>query len=171
MSIQADLLQPALPKYIELFVIDATVLGGPVWHVCPATNMGAAPISFGGQAYDPLPIAGTGWQSLIDGAPPQPTLKVSNVTRYLTPYLTAYADLVGATVTRYQTFDKYLDSGSNPDSTQVFNTGVYLIVQKVSANKDEVQFKLSSVIDAPSLKIPRKQLLRAEFPGIGLFQP
>ena len=170
-NINADLLQPALPKYVELYIVDATSLGGPVWRFCPATVNGATSVSFGGQTFTAMPISGSGWQSALDQAPPQPLLKLSNVTRYLTPYLTTYKDLVGATVTRLQTFDKYLDSGSNPDGTQVFGTGVFVIIQKIMQTKLELQFKLSSVIDQPQIKLPRRQLLRAEFPGVGLFQP
>lgn len=170
MTIQQDLQQSTLPKYIELFVIDISPLGGPTLYVSPSTVNGAAAISFGGQAYTPLPISGTGWEVTVTGQAPQPSLKVSNVTKFIQTYLTTYDDLVGVRVTRYQTFDKYLDSGSSPDSTQVFNTCVYEIRQKVKQSKLEVEFKLNAVIDAPQLKLPSQQVLRTEFPGAGLFR-
>ena len=170
MTIAQDLKASALPNYIELFVLNMTAIGGTTLYFTPSTVAGSASIVFGGTTYVPLPISGSGWETSIDGAAPQPTLKVSNVTKYIQSYLTTYDDLVGARLTRYQTFDKYLDNGSSPDSSQVFNTCVYSIEQLVSQNKYEIEFKIASIIDTPQLKLPRKQVLRAEFPGAGLFR-
>ena len=170
MSIQSDLKASALPNYIELFILDMTPIGGTTLYFTPSTVAGNSAISFGGIAYVPLPITGSGWQTSIEGQAPQPSLKVSNVTKYIQSYLTSYKDLVGSRVTRYQTFDKYLDSGSSPDSTQVFNTCVYTIEQKMRQTKYEIEFKLSAIIDMPQLKLPKQQVLRTEFPGAGLFR-
>jgi lambda family phage minor tail protein L len=101
---------------------------------------------------------------------PCPTLRIANVTRFIQPYLTAYNDLVGARLTRTLTFDKYLDSGTSPDSSQVFGACVYIVEQKTKQTKSEVEFTLSSIIDAPLFKLPRGQVLRTVFPGAGLFR-
>lgn len=170
MTIHQDLKASALPNYIELFVLDMTPLGGTVIYMTPNTVNGASSLSFGGQAYTAMPINGAGWETTIDGAAPQPLIKISNVTKFIQSYLTSFADLVGARITRYQTFDKYLDSGATPDSTQVFNTCVYVVQQKTKQSKYEIEFRLSSIIDVPTMKLPRQQVLRAEFPGAGLFQ-
>jgi lambda family phage minor tail protein L len=170
MTIAQDLKQPVLPNYIELFILDLTPLGGPLLRFTPNTAAGASSILFGGNTYQPLPVAGSGWETSIDGSPPQPTLKVSNVTKFLQAYLATYKDFVGARLTRYQTLDKYLDNGSSPDSTQTFNMCVYMVEQKTKQNKYEIEFKLSAIIDSPQLKLPRQQVLRTEFPGAGLFR-
>ena len=170
MTIQQDLKQPVLASYIELFQLDLTALGGPVRYFTPATVNGAASVSFGGQVYTALPITGSGWETSIDGSPPQPTIVVSNVARFVQPDVTTYRDLVGAKLTRLQTLSKYLDSGSSPDSSQIFNTCVYLIAQKTKQNRREIAFKLASVIDAPQFKLPKGQVLRKEFPGAGLYR-
>jgi phage-related protein len=112
MPIATDLKQPALPNYIELFDLDLTPIGGAVLRFTPNTVAGANAIIFGGNTYTPMPISGSGWETSIDGAAPQPTLKVSNVTKYVQGYLSTYKDLVGAKITRTQTFDKYLDTAS-----------------------------------------------------------
>ena len=170
MTIQQDLKNSALPKYIELFELDLTPLGGSVLRFSPNTAAGNAALVFNGQVYTPLPVSGSGWETSIDGAAPQPTIKVSNVTKFIQGYLTTYADLVGMRLTRYQTFDKYLDGQPAADPSQVFNTCVYVIQQKTKQSKYEVEFKLSAIIDQPQLKLPRQQVLRAEFPGAGLFR-
>lgn len=170
MSIQADIKASALPAYVELFELDLSVLGGEKLYFTPNTNNGQAAVSFGGVVYIPLPITGNGWATGTEGAAPQPTLTVSNVARFIQPYLTAYDDLVGAKLTRKLTFSKYLDSGATPDGSQVFDTSVFLIEQLSKLNKLEVEFRLSSVIDAPNFKLPRGQVLRTTFPGAGLFK-
>lgn len=170
MSIQADVKASALPAYVELYELDLTVLGGEKLYFTPNTNDGQSAISFGGVSYIPLPITGNGWATGTEGAAPQPTLSISNVTRFIQPYLTAYSDLVGAKLTRKLTFGKYLDNGATPDGTQVFDTSVFLIEQLSKLNKLEVEFRLSSVIDAPNFKLPRGQVLRTIFPGAGLFK-
>jgi lambda family phage minor tail protein L len=171
MTIQQDLQKPALPAYIDLYVLDLTPRGGSVLYFTDATVNGSTSVSFGGQVYTALPITGNGWETSIDGAAPQPTLKVSNVSRFIQSHLTSYKDLVGCKVTRRQTFDKYLDGGSSPDSTQTFNTCVYIISQKLRQNKLEIEFRLRSVIDAPQYRLPRRQVLRSGgFPGAGLYR-
>jgi lambda family phage minor tail protein L len=170
MTIQQDLQKAAVGKYVELFVLDITPLGGPIFRFTPNTVGGASSVSFGSQVYTALPISGEGWQTSMDGQAPQPTLTVSNVVRFLQPYVSTYGDLVGAKITRLQTLDKYLDTGSTPDSTQVFNSSVYIIEQKTKQNFTQLEFRLVSVIDAPEFKLPKGQVTRAIFPGAGLFR-
>jgi lambda family phage minor tail protein L len=169
-TIAQDLRNPVKPGYVELFQLDLTALGGSVLYFTPHTVGGSTSVSFGGQVYTALPIGGSGWETSIDGAPPQPVLTVSNVNRFIQSYLSTYHDLVGARLTRITTFDKYLDSGSSPNSTQVISTNTYLIEQKTRQNKVQIDFKLSSLIDAPQFKLPRGQVLRKDFPGAGLYR-
>ena len=171
MTILQDAKKAVLPGVVELYIVDATALGGPVFYLTPNVAPGSTGnVSFGGQAYTPFPIVGEGWESGIDGAPPRPSLRISNVTRFIQSYLTQYSDLVGAKVTRMITFDKYLDSGATPDSTQILRSDVYLIEQKASHNKREVVFTLASVLDNPLRTIPRWKVLRSEFPGAGTYR-
>ncbi|MGH6646208.1 phage minor tail protein L [Aquabacterium sp.] len=170
MTIKQDLQSPALPDHVELYQLDLSKLGGETLYFTPHTANGVTSLSFGGQSYMALPVSGSGWEMAIDGAPPQPTLKVSNISRFIRPYLTTFNDLVGAKLTRLQTFTKYLDNGATPNASQVFNTCVYLIEQKTRDTKQEIEFKLSSVIDSPQTRLPKGQVLRTIFPGAGLFR-
>lgn len=169
MTIQQDLRKSAVGTVIELYILDLSPLGGEVMYLSPHANANTA-IVFDGHEYIPMPIKGVNYEKSIAGAPPQPKLTVSNVTRLIQPYINAYQGLVGAKVTRFRTLDKYLDGGSSPDPSQVFDSDTFLIQQKTKHNKLEVEFKLSSVIDADNEKLPRMVVLRSRFPGVGLFR-
>jgi phage-related protein len=109
MTIKQDLQASALPNLIELFTLDMTPIGGSLLYFTPNTMAGQAAVVFGGNTYTPMPVTGSGWETSIDGAAPQPSLRVSNVTKYIQGYLASFKDLVGARVTRQQTFPQYLD--------------------------------------------------------------
>jgi lambda family phage minor tail protein L len=166
MTIKQELQQSVLPAYIELFDVIGTPIGAPTFRLTPS---GTA-ISFGGVAYTPMPIAGSGWQAALDGAPAQPTLAISNVTRFIQSYLTTYQHFVGAKVRRRCTFETHLDGGIDPNVEAVFNDTTWVIEQLSGQNADSVTFKLRSVLDQPRLKLPRGQVLRSEFPGAGLYR-
>lgn len=55
----------------------------------------------------------------------------------------------------------------NPNAR--FEDVIFEIDRKSGENKDIVEFELAAPIDLPSYKIPRRQCLPREFPGIGSF--
>jgi lambda family phage minor tail protein L len=168
MTIAQEAKKSATSGLVELFQLDLTLLGGTILYFTPNTVAGASAVVFGTQTYQPLPVKSEGWETSIDGAPPRPTLTISNVTRFIQSFLTSYADCVGAKLTRTLTMEKYLASGSAPDSSQVLFSDVYIIEQKKSQNQKEVVFVLASVLDNPMRTIPNWKILRPEFPGAGL---
>lgn len=170
MTIQTEIQKTAVSPLIELFTLDLTPIGGSILRFTPNTVEGTSSVAFGGTVYMALPITGSGWETSIDGAPPRPTLTISNVTRFIQSYLNLYNDLVGASVTRTLTLEKFLDSGSSPDSSQILFSDKFRISQKTRQNKREVEFVLSSVLDTANFKLPRRQVLRTTFPGAGLFR-
>lgn len=171
MTIAQDIQKPVLPGIIELYIFDMVAIGGPVLYFTPNVSPnGVGNVSFGGQVYNPLPVGGTGWEVSIDGAPPRPSMKISNITRFIQPFLTQYKDCVGTKVTRMITTETYLDSGATPDGTAVLSNQVYYVNQLASQTKYEVEFKLASPLDNPNLKLPKEQVLRNKFPGAGLFR-
>lgn len=170
MTIHTELQKGALPSMVELYELDLTPLGEGILYFTPHTQGGTANVAFGGQVYLPMPIRVTGLSQSTGGAPPRPTLVVSNVTRFIQPFITENQDLVGMVLTRKLTLDKFLDGGSSPDDTQVISVTKLVIQQKVRMNKVEVEFMLSSPLDQPNLKLPQGIVLRTQFPAAGLFR-
>ena len=165
MAIQQDLQQSVLSAVVELYEIDLNPIGvNQIFYLTPTPN-GSDSIVFDGKTYIPFPIQGDGWESASDGASPQPTLQVSNVTKYIQGYLFAYQDMVGAKVNRVLTLQSALS-----DPSKVFSSQSYVIIQLETQTKDQIVFKLSSVLDTKMVKLPRRQVLRSVFPGAGLFR-
>ena len=167
MTISQDILQPQLGAWVDLYQLDATALGSAVFYFTPATNNGAD-VSFGGQAYVPLPIDASGFTATGEGSLPRPKLSLSNVNKFLQPYLLSFGYFQGAKVTRIRTLDKYLDGSPTADSTQHTNEQVWYIDQMNSMTKQTVTFTLVSPVDRPGVMLPMRQILRDQgFPGAG----
>jgi lambda family phage minor tail protein L len=167
MTINQDIIQPQLGALVDLYQLDATALGSSVFYFTAATDNGAN-VSFGGQVYIPMPIEATGFQASSDGSLPRPKLQLSNVNKFLQPYLLSFRYFQGAKVTRIRTFDKYLDGHPSADSTQRLPDQIWYIDQMETMTKQTVVFSLVSPLDRPSVKLPARQILRDNgFPGAG----
>lgn len=170
MTIQQTLQKDALPALIELYKIDLNPIGvNEVFYLSPHSRDGE-PVSFDGEEYLPFPIKTEGWETSYEGAAPQPTMHVSNITKLLQSYLTEYDDMVGALVTRTLTMEPFLDDGATPNPAQVFGQQTFVVEQMMVQNKLELQFRLTSILDSQRTKLPKGQVLRAEFPGAGRFR-
>ena len=170
MTIKQELQKASIGALVELYQLDLTMFGEGHLYLTPITLGGTGYVQFGGQTYIPLPITSEGWTTVTGGAPPRPTLKISNVSRFIQPYLNDYSDLVGSIVTRNITLDKFLDTSSSPDSSQLLSSYKYVIQQKRKVTRLEVEFVLSSLPDAPNFKLPKGFVLHSEYPAAGLFR-
>lgn len=56
-----------------------------------------------------------------------------------------------------------------PDPTATFPNEVYFIDRKVMETRNIIQFELAASFDLHGVKIPRRQVLPADFPGVGSF--
>ena len=110
MSLKKDVqsLQPGVQ--VELFEIDATVLGGTVTRLHAGTNELRVAVVWQGNTYNPWPIETSGWEFNGRGQLPTPSFKVGNIGGLVSALCVAYDDLVAATVTRHRTLAKYLDA-------------------------------------------------------------
>jgi lambda family phage minor tail protein L len=163
--------------YVELFTIDITNLGvNQVWYFTPNVGAGGSAIIWKGKTYTPFPIAMGGTTANGDGSQSKPQVTVSMVVPTLLPYIVALGDLIGGKLTRYRTFAKFLDNGSNPDSTAYFPFDYFIIDQKLSHTKDAITWSMSSPIDRFGMRLPRRQVLKdgtsrnPGFPGVSRFR-
>jgi phage-related protein len=56
-----------------------------------------------------------------------------------------------------------------PDPTATFPNEVYFIDRKTMETRDMIQFELAASFDLQGVRLPKRQVLPADFPGVGSF--
>ena len=160
------------------------------FHAGSSMNSNAE-IVWQGNSYQRVPISFEGAEFTGKGQVPRPTLTIANlggisrsgsvitVTDFLLVVnaTTPHNDLMDAKLTRITTLASELDaanfsSGSNPFGTPSSNElpqEIFFIDRKVLESRDVVQFELVGALDQQNVKLPRRQVTRDEFKGVGTF--
>lgn len=166
-SITSEIQKLAPSSIIELFEIDATVVGGTIYRFHAGKNELTGDIVWNGATYNAFPIDASGFEWSGKGQLPRPTLRVSNVLGTITALVLQYDDLAGVKVTRIRTLQKYLDAvnfagGSNPtaDPTAEFPRDIYYVDRKSGETRDLVEFELSASLDLAGIALPRRQIIQ-----------
>jgi len=65
------------------------------------------------------------------------------------------------------------ESGNNPhgtpDSSATFPNEIYYVDRKTTENRNIIQFELKASFDLNGVRLPKRQVLPGDFPGIGTF--
>jgi lambda family phage minor tail protein L len=159
-------------EYVELFEIDTTVIGGgDIFRFIPMGYESVEFVEWQGEQFRRFPIVVDGFEwNATSQAPPQPTLQLSNVNKFVLAAVISLGDLVGAKVTRWRTYAKFLDLGETPDPNAHFPADIYFIQQKSAHTKQMMEWKLSSALDLPGIRLPRRQILKDQTTG-NLYAP
>ena len=163
-----------------------------VYRFHAGSNMNSnAEIIWQGNTYQRLPIDFQGAEFTGKGQVPRPTISVANlggiersgsvltVTDLLiiVNLTTPHNDLADAKLTRITTLASELDAANFPSSSNPFGTPssnelpqeIFFIDRKVSESRDFVQFELVGALDQANVRLPRRQVTRNEFSGVGTF--
>lgn len=166
-TLREDIQKLATEALVELFVLDATSLGGTITRFHCGTNQLKVNVVYNGLTYAALPIEVTGFEYNGKGKLPRPLMNVSNVDGLIGVLVDTYDDLIGAKLTRTRTFVKYLDAvnftgGVNPtaDPTAIFPDDIYYVDRKVSHTKLIVELELASSFDIIGVKLPRRTMVQ-----------
>lgn len=166
MSVATDVSQLAPLEVVEMFVFDATGIGGGdilYWH--PGTTVSDNAIVWQGTEYQPFPVIADGFEMTAEGKLPRPTLKVSNIGGLIGNFLRGADDALGAKVTRKRTLGKYLDAvnfpGGNPnaDPNAAFPDEIWFVARKVTENPIYVEIELAVPFDVEGIMLPRRQVI------------
>ena len=149
----------SLDNCIELYDIDASPLGGPVFY-CISSSLADGPATWQGHTYVPVPIEGSGWSTTGKGALPTPHLKVANVALAFSAAAIAYDDLRGCRVTRHRTWLQFLDGQPGADPDAELPPDVFRIERKAAQNKMYVEWELAAQIDQQGAMIPQRVVLQ-----------
>lgn len=188
MAIPTSELQKINPSaIIELFELQliASIHGSSTlyrYHSGSNQN-GNGEIVWQGNSYARFPLEAEGFEFTGKGQIPRPTLTVSNVLSTLTTLIatvnafTPANDLNGAKLTRIRTTADNLDAvnfsgGSNPfgtPSANKFPDEIFFLDRKVLENREVVQYELVSALDLANVRVPKRQITRKDFDGVGTF--
>ena len=184
----SELQQPDPSAIIELFelkLIEGThyEVGNPDnvttiyrWH-SGMTAAGAGSIVFNSKTYTPMPIEAEGfdYKSGKSDSMARPVLRISNLLSTVSTILievnkvTRGNDLLNAEVTRIRTAAMFLDGETAANVNATSRDEIYVIDRKSTENREIVEFELSQRWDLPNYKLPKRQVLPRQFPGIGSF--
>ncbi len=165
---------------VELYVLDCTNIGGTVYRFTPyAAAQAGAPIYWQGQAYYTLPIQASGFEVKGDGSQSKPQLIVSSEHPRMRQVLLDLGDIVGATLTRQETWSNFLDGAEDADPNQCYAPVDYFVEQKISHDNVQFVWSLCTPIDrSESIKLPRQQVTKTGdsrwgggFPAVGSYRP
>ena len=165
-SIAIELQKLAPSARIELFEIDAAIVGGGLYRFHAGKNNLIGDIVWQGNSYSAFPIEVEGFEWNGKGQLPRPTLRVSNVMGTITALVLAYDDLAGVKVTRIRTLAKYLDAvnfaagNASADPTAEYPRDVYFIDRKTSETRDSIEFELAASIDLAGVMLPRRAIIQ-----------
>lgn len=149
---EANKLDPS--HLVSLFQLDTRVVGGPVYHFTTELKAGSV-VRFGGVDFHAVPIEISGLAISGHGSLPTPTLTISNSDMLIQEVLNTYGNLEGSRLTRWRTFARFLDGGESPDPTSFYGPDVYIIDRKSSDTPEQIQFEMSSLIDAQGIYVGR----------------
>lgn len=167
-SIQQAIQSQAAPAYVELFILDLSEipgLGALTYYLTPSggdTNT----VIWGGNTFQPWPLEISGVESSTDGAPARPTLNIGNLdaNKLIGTLVFQYSDIIGAKVTYIRTFEPYL-GGSGTISMPPLK---YTIGKKNAHDDRVISFELRSPLDKERSYLPNRQMLKRDFPGLGI---
>jgi len=172
-TIHQVVISPDAPALVELFEIDCSVIGQPIYYLTNATSQ----LNFGideasqPRTYYPFPLMFSGLEINSDGAPARPKLDIGNLRGLSGELLKLfgslaflYGDLVGISVTYIRTFEPYLNLTTRISAPPL----KYYVAKKISHNRMGISFELRSPLDKERAFLPKRQMLRKDFPGLSI---
>jgi lambda family phage minor tail protein L len=114
------------------------------------------------RTYTAIPLQAKGFKSDPSSTSARPTITFANVSDIFKSSITDYENLLGATLTRRTTLEKYLNS--NP--AVEFPRQVYIFDRISTLTKTTVSFECSTPFDLQGIILPKRQVLANGCPWI-----
>lgn len=117
-------------------------------------------VSFGGVAYQPIPIEVTQMEWSGQGQLPRPVLRINNIGGLAGALVVQFGDIVGAKIKRITTFRAFLDGEATPDVSAVFEPDIFTVDRKSAHNNAYIEFELAADLDQQGISLPKRIVLR-----------
>ena len=159
MSIRADIQRPDPGDRVELFTLDAAVLGGSVHRFCSSVKEQAA-LVWQGNIYAPMPVEAAGFEVAAGGKLPTPIVRLADSLGLFRAMVRQYNDLVGAEFTRTVTFRRYLDGEPEADPAAHFPLDIFTVERKTKQLGIELEWQLAARMDQQGKKLPGRVVMK-----------
>lgn len=116
-------------------------------------------IRLGGKVYTAYPLKAEEFEWSTQGSLPRPKLTVSNVGGIGSALCRQYQDLVGCTLSRIQTFKRFLDGQPNANPNEILPIQKFVIERKTIETATACSFDLSIPSDAEGVQLPRRLII------------
>jgi lambda family phage minor tail protein L len=144
---------------IFLYELDLTEFGLGVIRLAPGTA-GSVAVGFGGETYSPHPVKADGFEMSTVGSLPRPNFAVANLDNSFTALVDANDDLQGGVLTRIRTYDRYLDSGAEPDGDKHLPLEIFLLSQKTVHTEEQIEWACAALMDQEGVELPGRVINR-----------
>jgi lambda family phage minor tail protein L len=159
MAINSTLQELSPGGEVQLWTLDATVLGGGIYYFSQTKRPGSAGVTMGGQLFTGVPLEAAGFDWSTAAQAQRPSLKVPSFVALATTNARQYGWFIGATVTRQLTYERHLDDGSDPDTTAIYRADVYTVARRSKHTIFEMEWELRAVTDITHREIPARRVL------------
>jgi lambda family phage minor tail protein L len=148
---------------VELFDVDLNPIGSnTILRYFPSVDEAQANghVTWRTHNYLPMPIELTGLDVSGRGTLPRPKVTMSNIIGEFNTLEATYGRFEGVKVTRWVTYDVYLDASPDADPNAYFPVDVFY-VDRVSKRDDVmVELELRTAVDVGGKLLPGRQVLR-----------
>lgn len=148
------------PPPIELFTLDATMIGGDIYRFCGEKELDGSAIRFSGYEYPYLPLQTEGFAWSTDTAMPRPKLAISALNQTFYSLVISTRGLQGAYIRRDRTLARFLDGHEDGGQNLKFPSDLYRVARILSMDKATISFELCCMLDIPRCKLPARRALR-----------
>ena len=162
-GLPAHIQKADLGARVFLFEIDLTVFGLGLIRIAPYTAEDEGvptAVSFGGETYAPHPVESDGWEITAGGSLPRPRVAVANLDNSFTALVDQNDDLQGGVLTRIRTYERYLDTGAEPDGNKYLPLEIFLLSQKTKHTEEQIEWTCAALMDQEGVKLPGRQMVR-----------
>jgi lambda family phage minor tail protein L len=166
MSIYGEIQKLNPSALIDLYVLDLTKEGGPMYYFHPGTNEFNQDLIWQGITYIRLPITVSGFEKRQNGALPRPLVQLSNIAGSLAAQSKLYNYFLGCKLIRKRTFARFLDASNfiagnpNADQYQYLPDEIWFINRKSNENATIIEFELASSLELQGVALPRRQFIQ-----------
>lgn len=153
---------------VEMFEFDLRPITGTntpadIFLVHNGTNEKGTAVVWQGKEYQPWAVEAEGYGMSTQGTMPRPRVRLANPAGIITGLIAGKQDIVGAVVTRRQTYAMFLDAvnfvAGNPtaDPGQHMPDEVYMVEKKTLDEPGKmIEWELASALDISKVTLPRR---------------